>query len=71
MEEKFDLLITADRNMHAQQNLSGRTISILVLPPNRRKDVLVLGQRIADVVETLSAGQYAVLEKSGTLSRIP
>jgi predicted nuclease of predicted toxin-antitoxin system len=65
MEGRFDLLITADRNMYAQQNLSGRTISILVLPTNRRKDVLTLSARIVEIVDSMSAGEYAVLENNG------
>ena len=34
MKGRFDLLITADRNMFAQQNLAGRAICILVLLVN-------------------------------------
>jgi predicted nuclease of predicted toxin-antitoxin system len=69
MEGKFDLLITADRNMYAQQNLSGRTIAILVLPTNRRKDVLALGPRIAEVVDGMSPGEYAIIENTGEIRR--
>jgi predicted nuclease of predicted toxin-antitoxin system len=65
MEGRYDLLITADRNIYAQQNLSGRSISILVLPTNRRNDVLNQAARIAEIVGNMSAGQYAILEKSG------
>jgi predicted nuclease of predicted toxin-antitoxin system len=65
MEGRFDLLITSDRNIYAQQNLAGRNISILVLPTNRRNDVLTLGPRIVAVVAIIQAGQYAVLEKNG------
>jgi predicted nuclease of predicted toxin-antitoxin system len=49
MEDRFDLLVTADRNMYAQQNLSGRDICILVLPTNRRRDVLALGEQIVSI----------------------
>jgi predicted nuclease of predicted toxin-antitoxin system len=54
MDGRFDLLITADRNIYTQQNLSGRRICILVLPANRRKDVLALGERIVEVVDGIS-----------------
>lgn len=67
MEGRFDLLITADRNMFAQQNRSGRNICILVLPVNRRNDVLALSERIAEVAAGMSAGAYAVLEKTGAV----
>lgn len=65
MEGRFDLLITADRNMFAQQNLAGRSICILVVPTNRRRDVLALGERIVAVVDGMHIGDYVVLEKSG------
>jgi hypothetical protein len=69
MEGRYDLLITADRNMFAQQNLSGRTICILVLPVNRRNDVLALSERIIEVAAGMSAGAYVVLEKTGAVRR--
>jgi hypothetical protein len=65
MEGRFDLLVTADRNMFAQQNLAGRNICILVLPVNRRNDVLAMGERIVEVAAGMSAGTYVVLEKTG------
>jgi len=69
MEGRFDLLITADRNMFAQQNLSGRNICILVLPVNRRNDILALRERIVEVAAGVSAGTYVVLEKTGVVRR--
>jgi len=65
MEGRFDVLVTADRNMFAQQNLAGRSICILVVPTNRRRDVLALAERIVAVVGGMRAGEYVVLEKSG------
>jgi predicted nuclease of predicted toxin-antitoxin system len=65
MEGRFDMLITADRNMFAQQNLTGRSICILVVPTNRRRDVIALGERIVVVVGGMRPGDYVVLEKSG------
>jgi hypothetical protein len=67
MEGRFDLLVTADKNMYAQQNLSDRTICVLVLPTNRRKDVLALGERILEVVGGISVGEYVILEKTGVV----
>ena len=69
MEGRFDLLVTADRNMFAQQNLSGRNICILVLPANRRNDVLALGEQIVQVVDGPSVGAYVTLEKAGVVHR--
>jgi predicted nuclease of predicted toxin-antitoxin system len=56
MEGRFDLLVTADKNMFAQQNFSGRNICILVLPANRRGEVLAFGERIVEVVDGRSVG---------------
>jgi predicted nuclease of predicted toxin-antitoxin system len=69
MEGRFDLLITADRNMYAQQNLSGRGICILVLPTNRRRDVLALGEQIVQVVDGMAIGEYVVIEMTGAVVR--
>jgi predicted nuclease of predicted toxin-antitoxin system len=69
MEGRFDLLVTADKNMFAQQNLSGRNICILVLPVHRRNDVLALSERIVEVAAGMSAGEYVVLEKTGAVRR--
>lgn len=66
MAGRFDLLITSDRNIYAQQNLTGRSIAILVLPTNRRNDVLKLVPQIAAVIDVILPGQYALLEKDGT-----
>jgi hypothetical protein len=71
MEGRFDLLVTADRNLFAQQNLSGRNICILVLPFNRRNDVLALSDRIVEVAAGMTAGAYVVLEKTGVVHLRP
>jgi hypothetical protein len=65
MEGRFDLLVTADRNLYAQQNLSGRKLSILVLPTNRRWDVLALAERLTEIVDATTFGQYLMLHASG------
>ena len=33
----FDVLLTADKNMHYQQNFDGLRISSVVVPPNRKR----------------------------------
>jgi hypothetical protein len=50
-EELFDVFITADQNLRYQQNLSGRTLAILVLPSNQVPLVI----RLVPAVETLLA----------------
>lgn len=68
MEGRIDLLITSDQNIYAQQNLVGRMICILVLPTNRRNDVLAMAPLIVAAIHGLLSGQYAVLERTGTLN---
>jgi predicted nuclease of predicted toxin-antitoxin system len=61
----FDVLITSDKNIYAQQNLRGRTLSIIVLPTNLRRHVM---ERVADIVDTINrieSRQYVVIERSG------
>ena len=48
-EEHFDVLITADRNLRYQQNLSERKLALLVLPSNQ----VPLVTRLVPVIETL------------------
>jgi hypothetical protein len=48
-EELFDVLITADRNLRYQQNLSERKLALLVLPSNQ----VPLVTRLVPVIETL------------------
>ena len=69
MAGRFDLLVTADRNIYAQQNLTGRRIRILVLPANRRREVLALGEQIVDIIAGIATGDYVVLEKTGVVVR--
>lgn len=52
-ESQFDLLITTDKNLRYQQNLAGRSISILVLPttswPRIRRHLGVIVEAIGRV----------------------
>lgn len=50
-EEHFDVFVTADQNLRYQQNLSGRTLAILVLPSNQ----VPLVTRLVPAVEALLA----------------
>ena len=66
--EGFEVLITCDKNIYAQQNLRDRTISIIVLPTNLRRQVM---ERVADVIAALreiKPKQYVVIEIDGSRS---
>jgi hypothetical protein len=63
--EGFDVLITSDQNINAQQNLRGRNLSIIMLPTNLRRHVM---ERVADIIDTLNRierRQYVVIERGG------
>src|SRR5438046_807507 len=54
----FHLFITTDQNLRYQQNLSGRTISILVLPTTRWSVIKQHGSEIATAVDSTRPGQF-------------
>ena len=60
LEGQFDVLITADKNLRYQQNLSGRSIAIVELPTNRLPALVNLQTQIAAVVEACRPGEYHV-----------
>ena len=55
----FDVLITVDRSIPAQQNLEGRTIALLILcaPTNRLRDLELLVPVVTAVLDTIQPGQ--------------
>lgn len=58
-EAKFDALITVDKNIPKQQNLSGRRISIVIIraKSNRLADIRQHLQALIDALAGLSPGQ--------------
>ncbi len=61
-EAGFDLLLTADKNMRYQQNLSGRKIAIVVLGNSPRRLVRQHLDEIAAAVNAATLGSYARVE---------
>ena len=55
-EEQFDIFVTADQNLRYQQNLSGRTIAILVLPSNQVPLVAQLVPAVEALLTTIQPG---------------
>lgn len=54
----FDALITTDQNIHYQQNLSGRKISIVVLMTTSWPRIKKHTMTIAQVIDGLQPGDY-------------
>jgi predicted nuclease of predicted toxin-antitoxin system len=54
----FDVLITVDRNIPDQQNLSGRKIAVVILygPTNRLRDLALLAPAAISAIASIRAG---------------
>ena len=61
-EAGFALLLTSDKNMRYQQNLSGRRIAIVVLGNQQWPDVKLHVDRIAAAVNAATPGSYSEVE---------
>ena len=66
----YDVLVTSDRSIYAQQNLRGRTIAIVVLPTNRLRHVMARATDVADTIFRIEAAQHVVIEPNGARSVI-
>lgn len=58
MAGEFQVIITTDKDLPCQQNLSKREISAVILPTNRIKIVITLLSKIESAVATVTAGQF-------------
>jgi predicted nuclease of predicted toxin-antitoxin system len=58
----FDVLLTADKNMRYQQNLTGRRIAIVVLSTPQWPRVRLHMERIAAAVNSATPGSVAEVE---------
>ena len=61
-EAGFDVLVTTDKNLVYQQNLSGRKIAIVVLGRNRWSLIRSTLPRIASAVNAAKPGSYTLVE---------
>ena len=61
-EAGFDLLLTADKNLAYQQNLTNRKIAIVALGKNRWSLIETHLDRIAEVVNAALPGSYSVID---------
>ncbi|MGD0462498.1 MAG: DUF5615 family PIN-like protein [Tepidisphaeraceae bacterium] len=56
-EGEFDLFITADQNIEYQQNLSGRTIPILMVSTNKLRRLMAAAAFIQAAVAAIQPGE--------------
>jgi hypothetical protein len=60
----FDVFVTTDRNLRYQQNLTGRTIAIVVLTKARWRLIRTRLPEIAAAVDAATPGSFVELEIS-------
>lgn len=58
----YDLLLTSDKNMRYQQNLSGRKVAIVVLGNQQWPDVRLHLDRIAAAVNAAMPGSFTEVD---------
>ena len=63
-EMEFDALVTTDKNLRYQQNLTGRRLAILVLPTTSWPKIQAHEAQVADAVNALRPGDFAELTLS-------
>lgn len=63
-EETFDVLVTTDRNLRHQQNMTGRRLAVLVLPTTSWPKIRARASEVVRAVEGLRAGEVKELEWS-------
>lgn len=62
IDGKFDVLITADKNLRYQQNLKNRRIAIIELPLNSWKRLATMVDKIKNAISAVRPGDYTVIE---------
>ena len=62
--EGFDVLLTTDKNLGYQQNLSGRKIAILVLEDGDWSVLRYRTEGVVEAVNSAAAGEYRVIPVS-------
>ena len=58
----FDVLITADKNIRYQQNLSGRNIAIVELSTPRWPVVRLQTEKVASALDAATPGSYVQVD---------
>lgn len=58
----FEVLVTADRNLRYQQNLTGRQLALVVLSTNRWADLRRSGEMVNDAVDRAEPGSFREVE---------
>ncbi|HEY6244230.1 MAG TPA: DUF5615 family PIN-like protein [Pyrinomonadaceae bacterium] len=57
-EDQFDVLVTSDKNLKYQQNLTGRQLAIVQLPTNQVPQVIELAPAVQTALAKIKAGDF-------------
>ncbi len=60
--DQFDVMLTADKNLRHQQDLSRLTLSIVVFPSNRLSVVKALAGHLLAILPSLTPGEVVELD---------
>ena len=55
-QARYDVLVTADRNMPAQQNISASGIAVILIPGNRLAEITPASDAIRDAISNARPG---------------
>ena len=65
IDKRFDVFLTADKNLKYQRNLKGRRIAILELYSNRLPAMKRVETAILDALKTIQPGSYVEVSDEG------
>src|SRR5262245_22035385 len=60
-ESDFEVFLTADKNIHYQQNLKGRKLAIIEFPSNKLSVVKRLESDLKTILGQITTGDYIAL----------
>lgn len=60
-EPEFELLVTTDKNLRYQQNLSGRRLAILILPSTSWPRLQQRVSSLVSEIDSMQSGEYREL----------
>jgi hypothetical protein len=63
-EAEFDVFVTADQRLRYQQNLSGRKLTIIVLPTNQVCAVVSILPAIENALKVVQPGMFIEIPPS-------
>ena len=61
-ESRFEVFLTADKNLRYQQNLSVRKFAVIELPTNRWPILRILAAQITTAIASAKPSSYLIIE---------